>query len=51
MSREGWGAEGKGRRQLFWGRNVLLTGADTVQSEKSGLESRTGSKESHYPDV
>lgn len=52
----GLGSRGEGEERAVlpgggWEGNVLMTGADTVQSEKNGLDRRTGSKESHYPDV
>lgn len=33
------------------GGNVLVTGVDTIPTEKDCLNPRTGSQESHYPDV
>lgn len=33
------------------GGNVLVTGVDTIPTEKDCLHPRTGSQESHYPDV
>lgn len=45
-----WGVEEKGGDSCSEG-NVLITGVNTIQTERNCLNPRTGSKESHYLDL